>query len=192
MLFRKTLADMCSPRDVAPPTTLEELVAQQKKNALKGGATSSPDLTSTPSSFQMHGDVTLLASHQAMSDPTKMRELEDKIVVLTAKLAAAEAAKHGAEAARAKEEVARSSAEERERLLQGRLSESEQEVVRLKSRLQQANKSRANEGDLRHQNAMWSSLLMTQMNVDTSKFAALMSASRQVGSSSEDKGEEEQ
>ena len=168
-----------------PATTLAEFLTKQLQG---GGKKGSSNGSSTPSSnVQMHGGATLLGSHQAMSDPTKLRELEDKIETLTSKLANAEAAQREAEAARSKEEAARTGAEERERQLQVRLSDSEKEVVRLQASLDQANKARSNEGDLRHQSAMWSSLLMTQMNVDTAKFSQLMAAQRQVGSSAEEK-----
>ena len=156
--------------------------------SLAGVRKASSDGASTPSSSSVQGGATLLASHQAMSDPTKMRELEDKIETLTAKLAKAEMALAAANAAQAKEEAARIAAEGREQLLQTRLGCSEKQVVKLQANLDEAHKSRANEGDLRHQNALWSSLLMAQMNVDETKFGKLMAASRQAGSSSDDKG----
>ena len=189
VVFRRTLADMCRPtpaETVPAASALADLLAKQLQGSGKKG---SSDGASTPSStVQMHGGATMLGSHQAMSDPTKMRELEDKIETLTAKLAKAEMALAAANAAQAKEEAARIAAEGREQLLQTRLGDSEKQVVKLQANLDEAHKSRANEGDLRHQNALWSSLLMAQMNVDETKFGKLMAASRQAGSSSDDKG----
>jgi hypothetical protein len=125
------------------------------------------------------GATTPLNQYQSLSDPTKLHELEGEVKGLTATLAEARIATVQAESARSLAEsesvVLRTALAKAESQLQITSAELQAKTAALVAADSRAEAKNQNMDDLRHSQAMWSSMFMTgAANFDAQRFTQLM------------------
>eukprot|EP00966_Prymnesium_polylepis_P057676 1335622-Prymnesium_polylepis.1 len=149
------------------------------------GSLDSPcSISSSSGPMEVSSEMTPLAQAAELSDPSKLRALEEKVASLTSQLAASQHDQVKADAARSIAEAARTAAEAEVSRLRAELASMTTKVSMLQAQVatkaEAAKIAQANESNLQKQGALWSSLFMASQKIDTNAFTTLLNAQGQL------------